>query len=189
MKFALIFLLNTCNFFQLVPILSYSRSAVSFPLYPTVFRCGRHRWQQPMMVFASYKYAMFHLPWTKQWYGPTTRSSSAAAVEAGKEAVRRSPKHFCCGCDRERTAKYKAKDSVSVEAGQFTIIIIIACIQPLCRVHRKEVQGRCNDLPSEVDIRVTFNRNKVPNMRNRKKMQFEEIPVISYESSDEGPFR
>lgn len=95
---------------------------------------GCHR---PMISSASYKYVMFHLPKTSSGTGPTTRYS--CRVEAGKEAVRRSPKHFCCGCDRERTAKDKAKDrqrqsvSVSPHAGL------------LKRTHQYTETGRCND--------------------------------------------
>lgn len=60
---------------------------------------------------ASYKYVRFHLPSSSSGTTPPPAPGLlAAVVEAGKEAVRRSPKHFCSGCDRERTAKDKAKD-------------------------------------------------------------------------------
>lgn len=81
----------------------------------TTTRISVHR---PMMAFAS----------TRSWSSTCHRRVVVrphhqvlqvflCRPEAGKVAVRRSPKHFCCGCDRERTRRPRTTiTSVSVNS-------------------------------------------------------------------------
>lgn len=60
---------------------------------PPVRQSGAERFQRP-----SYKYTTIP-PAEEKKYRPTTSPGRSTAL--GKEAVRRSPRHSCCGCGRE----------------------------------------------------------------------------------------
>lgn len=91
----------------------------------------------------SYKYTTIPPAEEKKRYRPTTSPCSSTTL--GKEAVRRSPKHFCCGCDRE------SKQAQGQGQAGRSVSVVLRKVpswrerRRRCRPEegRKEAQGRC----------------------------------------------